>query len=68
MDYLPIFMNIKQQPCLIVGGGVVAARKADLFIQSGAQVTVIAPTLKSEMQSFLNQNKVTWHQGVLVRR
>ncbi|WP_024851411.1 siroheme synthase CysG [Hydrogenovibrio kuenenii] len=64
MDYLPIFMNIKQQPCLIVGGGVVAARKADLFIQSGAQVTVIAPALKSEMQSFLKQDKVTWHQGV----
>ena len=53
MDYLPIFMNIKQQSCLIVGGGVVAARKADLFIQAGAKVTVIAPELKSEMRGFL---------------
>ncbi|MEE8342451.1 MAG: NAD(P)-dependent oxidoreductase, partial [Gammaproteobacteria bacterium] len=27
MDYLPIFLNIKGQPCLVVGGGSVAARK-----------------------------------------
>ncbi|QCU90231.1 siroheme synthase CysG [Thiomicrorhabdus sediminis] len=60
MDYLPIFMNIKDQPCLIVGGGVVAARKADLFIQSGARVSVIAPELKAEMQRFLAQGKIDW--------
>ncbi|RUM93231.1 MAG: siroheme synthase, partial [Thiomicrospira sp.] len=45
MDYLPIFMKIEQQHCLIVGGGAVAARKADLFIKSGAIVTVVAPKL-----------------------
>jgi uroporphyrin-III C-methyltransferase/precorrin-2 dehydrogenase/sirohydrochlorin ferrochelatase len=63
MDYLPIFMNIKQQSCLIVGGGVVAARKADLFIQAGAKVMVIAPELKSEMRGFLQQQKIIWHPG-----
>lgn len=60
MDYLPIFINIKQQPCLIVGGGAVAARKADLFIQSGAEVTVVAPALKTEMQFHLSHQKIKW--------
>ncbi|WP_319557835.1 siroheme synthase CysG [Thiomicrorhabdus sp.] len=60
MDYLPIFMNIKGQPCLIVGGGAVAARKADLFIKAGAKVTVIAPLLKEEMQRHLQLGKIEW--------
>ncbi len=61
MDYLPIFVDIKNQPCLIVGGGAVAARKADLFIKAGALVTVVAPELKTEMKHHLAEGFITWH-------
>ncbi len=61
MDYLPIFVNVKNQHCLIIGGGEVAARKADLFIKSGAIVTVISPKLKTEMKRHLSLGKITWH-------
>lgn len=64
MDYLPIFTNIKAQPCLIVGGGAVAARKADLFIKAGAKVTVIAPELKTEMQFHRSHGKIEWLETV----
>lgn len=60
MDYLPIFANIKDQHCLIIGGGAVAARKADLFIKAGAVVTVIAPELKSEMKFHLSHGSIVW--------
>jgi uroporphyrin-III C-methyltransferase/precorrin-2 dehydrogenase/sirohydrochlorin ferrochelatase len=60
MDYLPIFIKLDQQPCWVVGGGVVAARKADLLIKSGANVTVISPELAQEMQRFLDQGQVGW--------
>ncbi len=60
MDYLPIFVNIKDQHCLIIGGGAVAARKADLFIKAGAIVTVIAPELKTEMKFHLSHGKIVW--------
>ncbi|WP_127471471.1 siroheme synthase CysG [Thiomicrorhabdus aquaedulcis] len=63
MDYLPIFMNIKQQHCLIVGGGAVAARKADLFIQAGAMVTVMSPQLGTEMRFHLAQGKIVWQMA-----
>ncbi|BBP43732.1 siroheme synthase CysG [Thiosulfativibrio zosterae] len=63
MDYLPIFINIKNQPCLIVGGGAVAARKADLFIKSGAIVTVIAPKLGNEMKFHLSHGHIVWHMA-----
>jgi uroporphyrin-III C-methyltransferase/precorrin-2 dehydrogenase/sirohydrochlorin ferrochelatase len=63
MDYLPIFTRIQNQPCVIVGGGAVAARKADLFIKAGANVTVIAPALKTEMQFHLSNGQIHWQQA-----
>jgi len=45
MDYLPIFLNIKHQRCLVVGGGEVALRKASVLLDAGAKVKVVAPEL-----------------------
>lgn len=45
MDFLPIFLNIKKQPCLVVGGGNVAVRKASVLLQAGAKIRIVAPQL-----------------------
>ena len=45
MDALPIFVKIAQRPCVVVGGGDVAARKVALLRECGARVTVVAPDL-----------------------
>ncbi len=45
MNFFPIFLNIKDRPCLVVGGGDVAARKVTLLCKAGGQVTVVAPYL-----------------------
>jgi uroporphyrin-III C-methyltransferase/precorrin-2 dehydrogenase/sirohydrochlorin ferrochelatase len=45
MDYFPIFLNLKQKKCLVVGGGEVSFRKASLLIQAGASVKVVSPKL-----------------------
>ncbi len=45
MDYLPLFVELKQRPVLLVGGGHVAARKAVLLLKAGARLRVIAPQL-----------------------
>jgi len=42
MDYLPIFVNLKGQDCLVVGAGDIAARKIDCLARAGAKITVIA--------------------------
>ncbi|MGR8978966.1 MAG: siroheme synthase CysG [Gammaproteobacteria bacterium] len=42
MDYFPIFVKLKDQSCLVVGGGEVAARKIELLARAGAKITVIA--------------------------
>jgi len=45
MDFLPIFMNVKDRSCLIVGGGEVAQRKASVLLDTGAMVKVVAPEI-----------------------
>ncbi len=45
MEFLPILLDVREQPCLVVGGGDVAARKAALLVRAGARVTVLAPAL-----------------------
>ncbi len=59
MDFLPIFVNIKQQPCLVVGGGAVAARKVSLVLKAGAKVTVVSPELARELSEMAEKGEIT---------
>ena len=45
MNRLPLFLDLSDAPCLVVGGGDVAARKIRSLIDAGARVTVVAPVL-----------------------
>ncbi len=51
MDYLPICIDLKGRPCLVVGGGEVAARKITLLERAGARVHVVAPRLVEALES-----------------
>lgn len=42
MTAFPIFMEMKGEQCLIVGGGKVAYRKAEVLCRTGAEVHVIS--------------------------
>jgi len=59
VDFLPIFLNIRQKPCLVVGGGIVAARKVSLLLKAQAQVTVVAPELSRELAEWLAEGQIT---------
>jgi uroporphyrin-III C-methyltransferase/precorrin-2 dehydrogenase/sirohydrochlorin ferrochelatase len=45
MDYLPIFADIRDKLCLVVGGGEVGKRKAGVLLEAGANVRVVAPQI-----------------------
>ena len=61
MDFLPIFFDVKDQRCLLVGGGEVAARKAALLRQAGARVTVVAPALCNALAELAAGGAITYH-------
>lgn len=49
MDYLPLHFDLKSRHCLLVGGGEIALRKAELLEGAGAIVTVVAPSINADI-------------------
>ncbi|HZP26144.1 MAG TPA: bifunctional precorrin-2 dehydrogenase/sirohydrochlorin ferrochelatase [Dehalococcoidia bacterium] len=47
--YYPIFLDLKDRPAVIIGGGEVAWRKAQGLLEAGAAITVISPALHPEL-------------------
>jgi len=45
----PVNLAVQGRPCLIVGGGPVARRKAEGLLACGAAVTVVAPDVDAEL-------------------
>ena len=45
MDYFPAFLKLDGKPCLVVGGGAVALRKARMLLAAGAALTIVSPEI-----------------------
>jgi precorrin-2 dehydrogenase/sirohydrochlorin ferrochelatase len=58
MSFYPIFLDIKNRPCLVVGGGEVAERKVESLLKAGAKVTVISPGLTKELKTLAKAKKI----------
>ena len=63
MDYFPIFLDLKNRRCLLVGGGDVATRKGRMLSKAGAILRVVAPEISTELRELVAQ-----HQGELLLR
>jgi uroporphyrin-III C-methyltransferase/precorrin-2 dehydrogenase/sirohydrochlorin ferrochelatase len=59
MSFLPIFLNIAERPCLVVGGGPVAARKIRQLLKAGGRITVLAPELCAEIGAMRDGDTVS---------
>ncbi len=67
MAMFPMYVDLKGKQCVIVGGGEVASRKAEILLRFEAVVNVIAPELCSSIlelheQGFLKIQKSTYSQ------
>ena len=54
MRHLPIFLELGGKAAIVVGGGVVAARRAEHLIRAGARVTTFAPALSDDFRELLD--------------
>jgi uroporphyrin-III C-methyltransferase/precorrin-2 dehydrogenase/sirohydrochlorin ferrochelatase len=60
MNYFPLFLKVTGRPCLVVGGGKVAARKIQLLQRAGALVTVVSPRSCDEVLAYANAGSVNY--------
>lgn len=45
----PLFVDLRDRPAVVVGGGTVGLRRAEVLRDFGARVTVIAPALARDL-------------------
>jgi uroporphyrin-III C-methyltransferase/precorrin-2 dehydrogenase/sirohydrochlorin ferrochelatase len=58
MKQLPIFLTIRHKACLVVGAGSIAARKIGLLLKAGADVSVVASEIGSEVSELEKQGAI----------
>jgi precorrin-2 dehydrogenase/sirohydrochlorin ferrochelatase len=58
MRYYPINLDMQGRKVVIVGGGAVAARKAQRLLDAGARLTVVAPQLDERLAALARQGSL----------
>jgi len=62
MDYFPLFARLHDEPCLIVGGGAVALRKAKLLRAAGARLSINAPAINAGLRELAATGELELHE------
>ncbi|WP_119718780.1 siroheme synthase CysG [Cognatilysobacter tabacisoli] len=59
----PLFVDLRDRPILVVGGGAVAWRKVTALVDAGALVRVGAPALEPRLAQLAAQGRITHLRG-----
>lgn len=62
MQALPIFMNIVNQHCVVIGGGEVATRKVTMLLKAQAAVTLISPGVCDTLQIMIDASQIIYRK------
>lgn len=56
--YFPLLLNVKNIPCLLIGGGKVASRKITSLLEFQANITVLAPKISKSILALQKKHKI----------
>ena len=59
MDHLPIFINIRKKPCIVIGGGDIALRKINLLLKAQAKVDCLSPLFSRDIKNLSKDGHIT---------
>ncbi len=60
MKYYPLFLNIRNKKCLVIGGGSVATRKVYSLLEAGADIHVISPKITHKLNKLVKEKKIKY--------
>jgi siroheme synthase-like protein len=58
MGYYPVFLEMTNRPCVVVGGGAVAERKVEGLLAASARVTVVSPELTPALAALKEEGRL----------
>lgn len=56
----PIFLDLSNQPTVVIGAGSVATRKIQTLLKAGAAVTVISPKTTAPIRKLAQTKRIRW--------
>jgi uroporphyrin-III C-methyltransferase/precorrin-2 dehydrogenase/sirohydrochlorin ferrochelatase len=61
--FLPLGIDLRGTPCVVVGGGAIGTRKVHTLVGAGAAVRVVAPEVSAELAALVEAGAVRWVRG-----
>ncbi|MBZ5498299.1 MAG: bifunctional precorrin-2 dehydrogenase/sirohydrochlorin ferrochelatase [Acidobacteriia bacterium] len=58
--YLPLNFKLDRLPCLVIGGGKVAAHKVEMLLAAGCALTVVAPEIDGRIRNEVDRGLIRW--------
>ena len=53
MESFPVFINLKEKPVTVIGGGDIALRKVKLLLKADPKITLIARKICKDLKELL---------------
>ena len=59
-DYYPVYLDLRDRRCVVVGGGAAGEEKVRRLLDSGADVTVVSREVTEAVRDFARDGKLSW--------
>jgi len=63
-SYYPVYLNLRDRRCIVVGGGTEAERKAQGLLDCGAKVIVVSPEVTPVLSDLAARKLIDWEARV----
>lgn len=60
MSHYPVYLDLRNRPCFVIGGCGMAEEKVRGLLESKARVTVISPDLNEELNRMAAEGRIDW--------
>ena len=58
--YYPVFLDVRDRRCVVIGGGDLGEEKASKLMEYAARVEVIAPEINDTLGTLVDGERLTW--------